>query len=46
MAERLRPPETIAAEDARSLVGVLCDIDDTLTVEGRLVPSAFAALDA
>lgn len=26
------------------LKGILCDIDDTLTWEGRLVPSAFAAL--
>ena len=26
------------------LEGILCDIDDTLTHEGRLVPSAFAAL--
>lgn len=26
------------------LVGVLCDIDDTLTWSGRLVPAAFAAL--
>ena len=28
------------------LLGVFCDIDDTLTWEGRLVPAAFAALDA
>lgn len=28
----------------RELVGVLCDIDDTLTWEGRLVPAAFEAL--
>jgi len=30
-------------EDA-DLVGILCDIDDTLTHHGRLVPAAFAAL--
>jgi HAD superfamily hydrolase (TIGR01484 family) len=29
----------------RDLVGVFCDIDDTLTWEGRLVPEAFLALD-
>lgn len=45
-----RPPSPIAEltlaelnEDAH-LVGILCDIDDTLTHHGRLVPAAFAAL--
>ncbi|MBA2321437.1 MAG: HAD-IIB family hydrolase [Deltaproteobacteria bacterium] len=28
------------------LVGILCDVDDTLTWEGELVPSAFLALHA
>lgn len=28
----------------RGLVGVLCDIDDTLTLHGRLVPAAFQAM--
>lgn len=32
------------AATARRLVGVFCDIDDTLTWEGRLVPEAFLAL--
>ena len=36
--EELRP------EEARRLKGVFCDIDDTLTWEGRLIPAAFAAL--
>ncbi|HHO54045.1 MAG TPA: HAD family phosphatase [Deltaproteobacteria bacterium] len=33
------PPSTCA-----QIEGVLCDIDDTLTWEGRLVPGAFSAL--
>lgn len=46
------PPAPIASlrladlnEDAH-LEGILCDIDDTLTHHGRLVPEAFAALAA
>lgn len=39
-----QPLEGLAPEQARRLVGVFCDIDDTLTWEGRLVPAAFAAL--
>ena len=39
-----RPLEGLVAEDVRGLRGVFCDIDDTLTQEGRLVPSAFQAL--
>ena len=35
---------TLDAAIARDLVGVFCDIDDTLTWEGRLVPDAFLAL--
>jgi len=35
---------TISAEACKSLKGVFCDIDDTLTTEGRLDPPAFAAL--
>lgn len=34
------------ARFAPGCVGVFCDIDDTLTWEGRLVPEAFAALHA
>jgi len=36
--------DTIRPEEAKRLKGVFCDIDDTLTWEGRLVPQAFAAL--
>jgi len=43
---RLRPIDTLSAAEAAGLVGVLCDIDDTLTWEGRLRPEAFAALAA
>ncbi len=46
-----RPPAPLAQlplPDAEigGLEGILCDIDDTLTWEGRLVPAAFAALEA
>ena len=39
-----RPIEDITAGEVQHLKGVFCDIDDTLTWEGRLVPEAFAAL--
>jgi len=38
------PVTTLPADIARGLVGVFCDIDDTLTWEGRLIPRAFVAL--
>lgn len=39
------PPLPVAAwPTGTPLVGVLCDIDDTLTHEGRLVPAALEAL--
>ena len=38
------PIDGITADEAKRLKGVFCDIDDTLTWEGRLVPEAFAAL--
>lgn len=41
----MRPLEELTAEQARGLVGVFTDIDDTLTWEGRLVPAAFLALE-
>jgi HAD superfamily hydrolase (TIGR01484 family) len=41
---RLLPLSTISAADARALRGILFDIDDTITLHGRLVPEAFAAL--
>jgi len=40
----MRPLSELPAADARALRGVFCDIDDTLTHEGRLVPAAFMAL--
>ena len=39
-----RPFAQLPAEHAARLTGVLCDIDDTLTHHGRLVPEAFLAL--
>jgi HAD superfamily hydrolase (TIGR01484 family) len=39
-----RPFAALPAEHAKRLTGVLCDIDDTLTHHGRLVPEAFLAL--
>lgn len=39
------PLTEVTAEQAKRLRGVFCDIDDTLTWEGRIVPEAFAALE-
>jgi HAD superfamily hydrolase (TIGR01484 family) len=36
----------LSALDARGVAGVLLDIDDTLTTEGKLTASAYAALEA
>ncbi len=44
MNGRLRPLDTLDAAAVRPLVGVLTDIDDTLTLHGRIVPAAFAAM--
>jgi len=38
------PPAPLSAFDARGIVGVLTDIDDTLTTDGRLTPDAYSAL--
>ncbi len=46
MSERLQTLDRLTLGDAAPIIGVLCDIDDTLTHRGRLVPAAFAALDA
>ena len=46
MNGRLRPLSALGHADVSPLVGVLCDIDDTLTHGGRLVPEAFQALAA
>jgi HAD superfamily hydrolase (TIGR01484 family) len=43
-AGRLRPLAEVSADAARALVGILFDIDDTVTHHGRLVPAAFAAM--
>ncbi len=40
-----RPLAELPADAARTLRGVFCDIDDTLTSGGRLVPAAFLALE-
>jgi HAD superfamily hydrolase (TIGR01484 family) len=42
----VRPLAELDAATCRGLRGVLCDIDDTLTWEGKLIPAAFLALDA
>lgn len=44
MSTSLTPIEQLPVETCRSLRGVFCDIDDTLTHDGRLVPEAFMAL--
>jgi HAD superfamily hydrolase (TIGR01484 family) len=38
--------KALAAFRAAGIRGVFCDIDDTLTTDGRLTPRAYAALDA
>jgi len=39
-----RPIATLDQSVCQALTGVFCDIDDTLTTDGRLVPDAFVAL--
>ena len=41
---RPRPWAELPAESARTVTGVLTDIDDTLTTEGAITPDALAAL--
>lgn len=41
---RLRPLDTLSRAEVAPLVGVLFDIDDTVTLHGRIVPEAFAAM--
>ncbi len=43
--EGLRSITTLTSRQAQGVVGVLCDVDDTLSWEGRLVPAAFMALE-
>jgi HAD superfamily hydrolase (TIGR01484 family) len=40
----MQPLSALSASTATDLLGVFCDIDDTLTWKGRLVPEAFLAL--
>jgi len=40
----VKPLSALSAATCGSLRGVFCDIDDTLTWQGRLVPEAFLAL--
>ncbi|MEQ1569802.1 MAG: HAD-IIB family hydrolase [Myxococcota bacterium] len=42
----MKPLSALDAAACTGLRGVLCDIDDTLTWEGKLVPAAFLALEA
>lgn len=42
--DRLLPLSRLTEADVRALRGVLFDIDDTVTHEGRIVPAAFAAM--
>ena len=44
MEQRLRPLDELTAAEARGVRGIFCDIDDTLTHGGRLVPEAYTAL--
>ena len=39
-----RPWHTVSADAARAVVGVLTDIDDTLTTDGAITPDALTAL--
>lgn len=41
----MRPIDSLTRAEASRLTGVFCDIDDTLTWEGRLIPAAFLALE-
>lgn len=40
----MKPLHELPDDACRELRGVLCDLDDTLTLDGRLVPRAFDAL--
>ena len=42
----MRPIADLSRSDCRGLLGIFCDIDDTLTWEGELVPGAIEALYA
>lgn len=40
----MKPLSELPVDAVRGLVGIFCDIDDTLTWKGQLVPEAFLAL--
>ncbi len=44
LSSELTPIADVDPEQAKRLLGVFCDIDDTLTHDGRIVPEAFLAL--
>jgi HAD superfamily hydrolase (TIGR01484 family) len=44
LVQRLTPFADISETIAKGIVGIFCDIDDTLTHEGKLVPEAFEML--
>jgi HAD superfamily hydrolase (TIGR01484 family) len=44
MTTRMRPIAEIPAETCRQLRGVFCDIDDTLTTDGKLLACSYSAL--
>lgn len=41
---RLLELTELSKEEAKRICGVLCDIDDTITLHGRIIPQAFAAM--
>ncbi len=43
-AGRLRPVAELGAAELGAVSGILCDIDDTLTLHGQLIPEAFMAM--
>lgn len=44
-AARMRPLAEFPAAERRAVRAVLCDIDDTLTTDGRLTAEAYAAME-
>ena len=40
----MSPLSEFSAEARRAVRGVLCDLDDTLTIDGRLTADAYAGL--
>ena len=45
MNSRMQPLEQLPIEVRRRIDIILCDIDDTLTTEGRLLAASYAALE-